>query len=423
MSRGFYASGVMQPHIDNSLVRDALEKVLKTDTDFDAFCQDHCRETYNRFSTHQDRMVKTNTLLMLIDSPEIYRRLQESRWGKNLCLDPIQLKYGLEQKPTFIDNHWHITLASNNKTEIPIELDTGTSCRIFLVERVTWNTLMPRDISDKKKYIFRILKTELMGNLTEVSKSLRVALNYTALAKVDGVPNIVSYGNYQGCPWLLMEHAKGERLDNLIENKRVFSVNQIKAIAEDLCNTIAYVHSLDIAHGDLHWRDIFIDTNRFGIADIDQRNCVMILDFSAARIDDPYVPAYKDDSDGSRFRRDYLRDRLRPRARSPFEAAVSYDIQALPDIILPIICGRRKHGDERISDWIARARQEARAHSNASPVLVCCPRGLEAWAQRCLSEFNTVQQALGDFQELLISENSLEGAAVHKLPMLVGGAH
>lgn len=56
-------------------VRRLLVKILRTDSDFDAFCLDHFREVFNKFSSGIDRVHKCNLLLAMEPAHRILRAL------------------------------------------------------------------------------------------------------------------------------------------------------------------------------------------------------------------------------------------------------------------------------------------------------------------------------------------------------------
>lgn len=309
-------------------------------------------------------------------------------------------------KPYFLDNQWHIQLMSDpddpQKAKI---VDNGSSCEIFDVKEIKWNTLMPRNISIDKSYIFRILKKKLVTNLSEVGRSMRVALNYAALAKIDSVPNIVTFGTYCGRPWLLMEHAGKTRLDQLLlpssGNPYVFSPDLICEIVQDLCDTLCQAHALDIAHGDLHWRDIFVDCSK---SEQSKQNRVRVLDFSAAKVDDSHYLPLNETTEGGNFRAIYAKVyQLRPKQKSPFEAALSSDVQALPELILPMICGLRLNENESIKNWIKRAKQSARDNHLDLPIRKFNEEKLLMWSLFCLSEYHSIREAWLGFQSAVAS--------------------
>jgi hypothetical protein len=58
-------------------VRRLLAQVLSSDSDLDAFCLDHFRSTYDRFSSGMDRVRKVNLLFERATPVEIVARLRE----------------------------------------------------------------------------------------------------------------------------------------------------------------------------------------------------------------------------------------------------------------------------------------------------------------------------------------------------------
>ena len=59
------------------VLRKLLRVIFLTDVDFDAFCLDHFRDVYDRFSRGMDGLSKTNLLLALTDPVALLKRLSE----------------------------------------------------------------------------------------------------------------------------------------------------------------------------------------------------------------------------------------------------------------------------------------------------------------------------------------------------------
>jgi hypothetical protein len=58
-------------------VRKLVAAVLRNDSELDAFCLDHCRAVYDRFSSGMDRVRKVNLLLERTTPTEVVARLRE----------------------------------------------------------------------------------------------------------------------------------------------------------------------------------------------------------------------------------------------------------------------------------------------------------------------------------------------------------
>ena len=54
-----------------------LNKALRTDADFEAFCHDHFHDIFQRFSTGMDRVQKTTLLLAIADHDQLAKLLSE----------------------------------------------------------------------------------------------------------------------------------------------------------------------------------------------------------------------------------------------------------------------------------------------------------------------------------------------------------
>jgi hypothetical protein len=63
-------------NVDTSTVRKTLGALLVVEADFDAFCIDHYRHIYRRFSSGMDRVAKENLLLTLVSPDELMARLK-----------------------------------------------------------------------------------------------------------------------------------------------------------------------------------------------------------------------------------------------------------------------------------------------------------------------------------------------------------
>lgn len=56
-------------------LRELVARVLKSDSDLDAFCIDYFKDVHDRFTSGMDRVAKVNQLLSHADHGEIRRRL------------------------------------------------------------------------------------------------------------------------------------------------------------------------------------------------------------------------------------------------------------------------------------------------------------------------------------------------------------
>lgn len=63
------------PAIAAPTLRELVGRVLKSDSDLDAFCIDHFKDVHDRFTNGMDRVAKVNLLLLHADAGQIRRRL------------------------------------------------------------------------------------------------------------------------------------------------------------------------------------------------------------------------------------------------------------------------------------------------------------------------------------------------------------
>ncbi len=81
------------------------------------------------------------------------------------------------------------------------------------------------------------------------------------------------------CCWLEMERLEGRDLYAVIEADGPLSIERTTAIARDILNTVAVVHARGVVHRDLKSPNIFLATTPTS-------DCVKILDFGFAKVDD-----------------------------------------------------------------------------------------------------------------------------------------
>lgn len=87
---------VIVPTMLRPFMRRLLSEILRTDSDFEAFCMDYCHPVERRFTSGMDRVQKTNILFHVIELEKIFLALQvynpeqfnASYEATRRCMDP-----------------------------------------------------------------------------------------------------------------------------------------------------------------------------------------------------------------------------------------------------------------------------------------------------------------------------------------------
>ena len=125
-----------------------------------------------------------------------------------------------------------------------------------------------------------VLKTlsEDTARQTAYSQILRKELEVLMLMQHPGVVQAFGLEDVEGLgPSIVMEYIDGETLQELLDKGLQLPLQQRRLIADELCQALAYVHSLGIVHRDLKPENIMVTRNGqrvklidFGMADTDQ---------------------------------------------------------------------------------------------------------------------------------------------------------
>ena len=126
-------------------------------------------------------------------------------------------------------------------------------------------------------YVLKTLREEA-ARQTVYMQILRKELEVLMLMQHPGVVQTLGLENVEDLgPCIVMEYIDGETLQQLMERGVELTVQQRRLMADELCDALAYVHSLGIVHRDLKPENIMVTRNGrrvklidFGMADTDQ---------------------------------------------------------------------------------------------------------------------------------------------------------
>ena len=144
------------------------------------------------------------------------------------------------------------------------ELSTQGYCRILRAKRYG------------RRYVLKTLNAD-NAQLTPYLQMLRKELEVLMQMQHQGVVQALGMEQVEGIgPCIILEYIDGETLEQLLEHGAL-TLPQQREIARQLCEALAYVHSMGIVHRDLKPENIMVTRNGhyvklidFGMADTDQ---------------------------------------------------------------------------------------------------------------------------------------------------------
>lgn len=138
-------------------------------------------------------------------------------------------------------------------------------------------TLLLRAKRYGRWYVLKTLTEEVLGQ-SVYAQVLRkefdvlIQLQHPHVLQTLGMEDVEGVG-----PSIVMEYIDGDTLATLLERSDRLTLEQRRRIADELCDALAYIHSLGIVHRDLKPENIMITRNGsrvklidFGMADTDQ---------------------------------------------------------------------------------------------------------------------------------------------------------
>jgi serine/threonine-protein kinase len=132
-----------------------------------------------------------------------------------------------------------------------------------------------RDLHLGRTVAFKILSDSGLGDPEAKARFLAEA-RLTGTLTHENVTAFYDYGEVDGHPYLVMEYLAGESLQSLIREGRAGDMRTKLALARQIADALAYVHSKNIVH-----RDVKPDNIR-----VDAHGAVKLLDFGIAKTDE-----------------------------------------------------------------------------------------------------------------------------------------
>ena len=148
-------------------------------------------------------------------------------------------------------------------------LGEGSTKRVYLVR----DTLLDREVA------FAVIKTERLDD-TGRRRVLREAQTMGKLGDHPNVVQIYDFGDEGGQPYMVLPLLNGGHLEGLIRNgpEQGLPIDRCVSLARDVCEGLAYAHSMGFVHRDVKPSNIWLNGN--GTAKIGDFGLAIALDRS-----------------------------------------------------------------------------------------------------------------------------------------------
>ena len=133
------------------------------------------------------------------------------------------------------------------------------------------------DIHKNTDVALKFLKKNLISSYVE--DSIRFKHEIKAISKLNhpNIIKIISAGDYENTPFVVMELIKGQNLSNYIKTNKNISIDNFVKIIKTLSDTLSYVHSENLLHRDIKPTNIMLVNDKNKIK-------IKLLDFGIALI-------------------------------------------------------------------------------------------------------------------------------------------
>lgn len=137
-------------------------------------------------------------------------------------------------------------------------------------------------VVDNETQRTRVLKLVAGGGEADAksTESFRLEAVIGARIHSEHIVEVIDAGVESGCPWLVMEHLRGEDLAKLIARRGRFEPRHAKLLLAQLCHGLAAAHDAGVVHRDLKPANVFVAKSKRS----DVTFTVKVLDFGIARV-------------------------------------------------------------------------------------------------------------------------------------------
>lgn len=273
-----------------AIMRNILNSFFPLDVDFNAFCMDYCRSTYDKFSDGMDRVSKTNILLATVDLNNLVIQLRDrfkhekdkllsinhhlasldteekrqqaalqqrlrdltikrERWialgqdSAELDQQMVALKRQLRQAPQLQCGE-----ILNDRYELLEVIGKGGFARIWQVF----------DRRENRLVAAKILHSEASDEPRRIERFERGALRMKSLNHSHIVRVLDGPISHLGFRYFIMDYYPGGDLASAIIERRITQTNALRAII-DIGTALSYAHHQKVIHRDVKPQNILLD--------------------------------------------------------------------------------------------------------------------------------------------------------------------
>lgn len=272
------------------VLRRMLGLVLRTDSDFNAFCLDFFPDIYERFTTGMDRVQKSNLLLTLAEPTDIFASLLEShqddpgatatiqhllaapttadarqaqqQWVE---LDALYLEREMllrdGQSPAAVDSRL-VAIKRAQRLSSRIQEGEILAERYRLIEVIgrggfakVWRAF---DVKMKRSVAVKILHSEQGDELRRIARFERGARQMQKLDHPSIVHVLDGPSEHHGFHYFVMEHLAGGDLYHAVLNRKIEEKAALQAILQ-VGAALEHAHQRGLIHRDVKPQNILLD--------------------------------------------------------------------------------------------------------------------------------------------------------------------
>ena len=196
------------------------------------------------------------------------------------------------------------------------------------------------------------------------------------------IVEIVDFVDGEGAEkYYVMELLRGQSLRELLDREGALSLARTLHLAEQICDTLAAVHSANVVHRDLKPDNVFL-VERAG-----QKDFVKLLDFGVAKLLDGQSPATSPKRNNQTAAGGLLGtpEYMAPEQLSGKPVDARSDIYSLGIMLFELLTGRKPFLAESFGETVVKHLTEAPPHPNQF-AKIPLPTAIDALILKCLQK-------------------------------------